>query len=78
MMGASIKLATDNGLCFKIGRNAGKVTHIKVELNSLDLYDVSYIRIYGVKYTVLATSENIYADMLLVDFKEKTGMNMSL
>lgn len=78
MMGAKNKMALENGLAFKIGHNAGKVTHIRVKLNAMDLYDVEYIRIHGAKMTTLSESNGLYADMLLVDFAEKTGMSMSL
>jgi len=69
---------SDNLLSFKIGRNSSRVTHVRIKLNSLDLYDVEYIRVWGIKLETVAESSGLYADMLRDDFTEKTGLAVSL
>jgi len=69
---------SDNLLSFKIGRNSSRVTHVRIKLNSLDLYDVEYIRVWGIKLETVAESHGLYADMLRGDFEEKTGLYTSL
>ena len=69
---------SDNLLSFKIGRNSSRVTHVRIKLNSLDLYDVEYIRVWGSKRETVAESHGLYADMLRSDFTEKTGLETSL
>ena len=42
MIGAKNLATTNNGLQFKVGRNAKRVTHIKVELTSMDDYTMTF------------------------------------
>ena len=76
--GATNFVGSDNQLSFKVGRNSSRVTHVKITLNALDLYDVEYIRVWGVKRTVIAHSDGLYFDMLRPDFTAKTGLETSL
>lgn len=78
MIGARNFSATENSVVFKIGKNDKKVTHIKIALNGLDLYDITYIRCWGVNIKTMAESNNIYADMMHTDIEENTGMRTSL
>ena len=78
MIGAKNLLAGDNYLSFKIGRNSKRVNYVKVALNGLDLYDVEYGWIYGAKYTVKSTENNIYFDMLHGSIERNTGLYTSL
>ena len=77
MMGAKNLGADENSLSFRI-RGSNKVNHIKVTLNSMDTYDITYSKIWGAKCKTVATSEGYYTDMLLADFEEKTGLYTSL
>lgn len=78
MLGASNLGCTDYRLSFKIGRNCKGVTHITIELNGLDLYDMQFIRIYGAKMTVKAEHNNVYDDMMHSIIEAETGMRTSL
>ena len=42
--GAKDFIAIDNGLRFKIGRNASKTNRIEITLNGADLYDMRFIK----------------------------------
>ena len=78
MTGAKNLGAGENYLVFKIGKNAGNINYIKITLNSLDTYDVTYSKVWGMKITTKAESKGLYNDMLQADFTAKTGMYTSL
>ncbi|TKJ32179.1 MAG: hypothetical protein CEE38_23545 [Planctomycetes bacterium B3_Pla] len=65
-------------LQFRIGRNSKGVNMVRIELTPLDLYDVSYLRIYGMKVTIKSEDQGIYADMLHDSLADNTGMTLSL
>lgn len=63
------------GLSFKLPKFSGvKVNYVKIVLNSSDLYDVEFGRIYGNKYTVISKHSDIYCDMLVELFEKETGL----
>jgi len=81
MMGAKNLVDTGKGLDFKVGRNAGKVTHVSIKLTDADLYDVEFIRCNmraKEMRKVLASTEGAYADMLHDLIKDATGFALSL
>lgn len=78
MTGAKNFVAIDDGLTFKIGRNAKSVSHVTITLNGLDLYDVKFIRCRGTKITTVAEFDNVYADTLRIVFESATGLYTSL
>jgi len=80
MTGAKNLSFDDKGtLSFKLPRFAGlKINHVKIELNGKDLYDITFGRIYGLKYTVLNTVNDIYNDMLQSIFTKGTGLDTHL
>lgn len=70
---------TENSLSFKVGmRCKNKITHVEIKLNSLDLYDVIFLRWYDYKATTIEKCENVYFDMLQKLFTEKTGLDTHL
>lgn len=79
MMGATNKMGWENGLQWKIGRNAKKVTHVVVTLQDNDTYTVKFQRV-GRSYNVSTTAEvsNVYADQLHAVITEHTGLCLSL
>ncbi len=77
MTGAKHFIAIENGIQFKIGRNAKSVNTVRIVLNGMDLYDVEYGRTHGMNYKIKASSEGIYNDMLKADFERETGMYLS-
>jgi hypothetical protein len=78
MIGAKNLMGHENGLSFRVGRNAKKVNYVKITLNGRDLYDLEFGWIRGMKYTVKATETDYYFDMLHSAIEEHTGMYTSL
>jgi len=78
MTGASNLLGGDNTLSFKIGRNANKVTHVRVTLTPMDDYSVEFINIRGTNVKPIATVDGVYADNLREVFERRTGLRTSL
>lgn len=78
MTGAKNFVASENSVVFKIGKGAkNKITNIKIELNAMDLYDVTFFRVWGTKITEIKKVESIYNDMLKSTFENETGFYLS-
>lgn len=78
MTGAKSLACDSHGLQFRIGRNKGGYQGVKIELDSLDLYKVTFwktVKKYDLKSDVF---DMIYADQLQELFTEKTGLHTSL
>lgn len=65
-------------LSFKIGRNASSFNFVKIELNGLDLYNVTFYRITIKGITKQMTVSNVYCDQLRATFEKETGLATSL
>ncbi len=78
MTGARNLAGGENHISCKIMRNCMKVTHIKIELNGLDLYDMTFYAIRGASFKIKSEAKNVYFDMLQSTFTEHTGLNTSL
>lgn len=94
MTGAKNFVALENGLRFRIGRNASKANMVEIKLNGLDLYDIEFIKHtpYSFKisrdgqsfketpesFKTVAQFEDYYGDMLQGCFERVTGMYTSL
>ena len=52
--------------------------YIKVVLTGMDLYDVEFGKIWGMKYTVVKKVEGIYNDMLVELFENTTKLYTKL
>lgn len=78
MTGAKNLCAGERSVSAKIGKNAGKVTHIAVTLNAADTYDMRFINIRGINMKDVANVEGVYADQLQRVFTDVTGMDTHL
>lgn len=93
MTGAKNFLALENGLRFRIGRNASKANMVEIKLNGLDLYDITFIKHTPYSFKIgrdgsfretqesvktVAKFEDYYGDMLQDCFTRVTGMYTSL
>lgn len=83
MLGVKQFVAIDNGVSFKIGGGAkGKINYIKIVLNGLDLYDLTFNRISVRKGEFdnkeVAVFTDIYCDQLKEIIEETTGMYLSI
>jgi hypothetical protein len=65
-------------LVFKIMRNSKGVSHIRMRLTSLDLYDLEFLAIRAGKIKVKSTEKGVYGDQLGVMIKKNTGLNVRL
>lgn len=55
-----------------------KANYCRIKLNSMDLYDVEFIRIRGVNVKTVSTHNDLYADTLKNVFETETGLYLSL
>lgn len=80
MTGSKYFTCYNNSLSFKVGARCLKgITHVKITLNSLDLYDVEFLRAWSNNpVKTIATHCDIYNDMLQSTFKAETGLNTRL
>jgi hypothetical protein len=79
MTGAKNLACTENSLTFKISsRNKSKASHIKIKLNSMDVYEMYFMRV--IKYNVkdVGFADGLYADQLQSVFTDRTGLHTSL
>lgn len=74
MTGAKHLLDHGDALSFQVGRNALGVTHVKVTLTPLDTYNVEFLRVWGLKVTKKAQTDDIYAEQLRTVFEKHTGL----
>jgi len=65
-----------NGLSFKIKNQ--RANYIKINLTSMDLYDVEVGRIRGNTYKVVQEADGLYFDQLKPFIEKATGMYLSL
>ena len=74
MTGAKNFCAVKNGLSFRIPKSQNGINYVEIKLNGLDLYDISFKRIYGSKVTDVNDASDIYNDQLQAIFTENTGL----
>lgn len=78
MMGAKNLGYTEKSLQFQIGKNSGGITHIIIELNGLDLYNVEFVKMRNLNRNTVKLSENVFASDLKKLIETTTGMYLSL
>lgn len=78
MTGAKNLAGNDNSMSFKIMRNSNKITHVKIELNFMDTYDITFYNIVGINIKKEYTVHNIYSDQLQNAFTIHTGLDTHL
>jgi len=77
MTGCSNFAAVKNGLQFKVGRNANKITHCRVFLTDMDDYRIEYIYVPGSDISKMKTvlvQEGVTVETLQSSFTEATGL----
>ena len=67
-----------NELHMKIGRNSKGVSHVRIRLSSMDLYDMEFLQVRAGKIKIKSKEKGVYADQLGKMFKKNTGMNVRL
>ena len=78
MTGAKDFFIGPKGVVFKIGRNSKNVNYVRINLNSMDTYDVEFLQVRKFKEKVKSEAKGIYADMLRDAFEQHTGLRTSL
>lgn len=79
MTGARNLVGRPDGLSFKVGSNAKKVSHVRVTLEASDLYTVEFLSIRGTQAPrTLARRAGVYADSLQAVFTTETGLDTRL
>jgi len=79
MTGAKNFLDLGDALSMRLGRNSSNSNHLKISLNSMDLYDVRFSK-WTKKFEEKSVKEynNVYADSLVELFESHTGMYTKL
>lgn len=78
MIGAKNLMAINNGLAFKIMKNAKGVNYIEIKLNGKDFYDVRYCYVSKKGVKDIAVVNDLYADMLNNSIEDNTGLYTKL
>ena len=78
MTGAKNFSTNGNDLSFAVGRNAGKVTHVKITLEASDTYAMQFLNCNIRRIKEVASRELVYCDQLPAIFESVTGLCVSL
>ena len=78
MTGAKNFVAGDYTLTFRIPKAKQSINMVKIYLNGLDLYDVTFYRVRGVDVKEIKKVDGLYFDMLQETFTEVTGLYTNL
>ena len=73
MTGAKNFVGSENSLSFRFPNRKGP-NCCRIVLNSLDLYDVEFLRIRGSQLKKTAEHNGVYADQLEKIFESETGL----
>ena len=65
-------------LVFKVMRNSKGVSHIRMRLSSMDLYDMDFLAIRAGKIKIKSKVKGVYGDQLGAMIKKNTGLNIRL
>ena len=74
MTGAKNFIAGYGILAFRIPKAMNGINAVRITLNSLDLYDMKFFRIYGFDMKQVAEVNGVYNDQLQSIFTAKTGL----
>lgn len=77
MMGAKDFLGDSNSLTFRIGRNAGGWSHIKITFSPDDTYEVTFMR-FRKLVCVKRSVPMVYADQLRAIIEQNTQLYLSM
>jgi len=80
MTGAK-NLAVDkskNELHMKIMRNSKGISHVRIRLTSMDLYDMEFLQVRAGRIKIKSKEKGVYGDQLGKMFKKNTGLNVRL
>lgn len=78
MVGAYNFTAHENGVSFRIKVRGAKANYAKITLNSMDTYDLEFVKIHGTKVKPVAKVAGIYNDQLIAMCEKHTGLAFRL
>lgn len=78
LIGAKNLVGSQNSLSFKVMRNSKKVTHIKIKLNSMDLYDMTFFNCRAGNIKTISEQNGVYCDQLRQMIETNTELYTSL
>lgn len=80
MTGAKNFVTSPDSLFFALPANFAKhgINKVRITLNCRDLYDIEFAKMRGLKYTVIATLSDVYAENLRDVFTDATGLDTHL
>ena len=67
-----------NELHMKIMRNAKGISHVRIRLTSMDLYDMEFLQVRAGRIKIKSKEKGVYGDQLAKMFKKNTGLNVRL
>ncbi len=78
MIGVKDVYSIENGVRFRIKCRGAKANYVKIQLNSMDLYDMELGKVHGESYKVKGAFNSVYGDMLKQLISNTTGLALSL
>jgi len=73
-----VKNDKERSITFKIPKAKSGITHVKITLTSMDVYNVEFISVRGTKIKKVKEVKGIYNDQLQKIFTQYTGLYTSL
>ena len=77
MVGANNFATSGPDLQFRI-KGSRKINHIKIELNSMDLYDITFSKLGRVDFKTVSQLDSIYAEDMKRLIESETGLYLSM
>ena len=79
MTGAKNLAGDENSLSMRIGRNSSNSNYLKITLNSMDTYDMTFAKLTKMgELKSVSEYKNVYNDLMRGTFTAHTGMYTSL
>lgn len=78
MTGTNQIVYDHNSVTMRLTRNKIGATHLRITLNSMDLYDMKFIRVRKMEVKTLKEHNGVYDDMLAEIFTDETGLYTKL
>ena len=78
MTGSKQFIAGENFLRMRLSRNKSGANMLKINLNSLDTYDLEFIKVTKNDFKIVKTIHGVYNDMLQEIFTSETGLYTKL
>lgn len=74
MTGSKQFMAGENFLRMRLSRNKSGANMLKISLNSLDTYDLEFLKVAKNDFKTVKTVRGVYNDMLQDIFTSETGL----